>query len=57
MERLSNRVSTVIELLKPINLRTPEAGDNTVSEMSVQNSAAWFKVLEDIFNRKLCSSK
>jgi hypothetical protein len=35
---------------KPINLRTPEDGDSTFYETSVQNSATWYKVPEDIFN-------
>jgi hypothetical protein len=49
MERLSNSVSMVIQLWKHINLRTPEDGDDTFSEMSVGTSAIWYKVPEGIF--------
>jgi hypothetical protein len=44
MERLSNNVSTVIQLQKPINPRTPEDGDNTFSETLVQTNATRYKV-------------
>jgi hypothetical protein len=47
---LSNGVSTIIQLWKPINLRTPEDGDDMFSETSVQNSATCNKVPEELFN-------
>jgi hypothetical protein len=43
MERLSNCVSTVIQLWKPINVRNPEDGDSTFSETSVQTGASSVK--------------
>jgi hypothetical protein len=52
MEKLSNSVSMVIQLLKPINLRTPENGDDTFSETLDQTSATRYKVPEGIFNYK-----
>jgi hypothetical protein len=50
MERLSGSVSTVAQLCKPINVRTPEDGHDTFSETSVRNSATRYKVSEDFFN-------
>jgi hypothetical protein len=41
---------TVLQLCKPMNLRIPEDGHNTFSEMSVQTSATRYKVPEGIFN-------
>jgi hypothetical protein len=49
-ERISNSVSTAIQLWKPINLRNPEDGDDTFSETSVQTSATRYNIPEDIFN-------
>jgi hypothetical protein len=50
MERLSNFVYTVIQLWKPIDLRTPEDGDSSFLKTSVANSATRYKVPEDICN-------
>jgi hypothetical protein len=50
MKRLSNGVSMIIQLWKPINLRNPEDGDDTFPETSVQASVTWYKVPEDTFN-------
>jgi hypothetical protein len=50
MEGLSDGVSTVVQLWKHINPRTPEDEDSTFSETSVRNSATRYKVLEDIYN-------
>jgi hypothetical protein len=49
MERLHTSVPMVIQLWKPINVRTPEDGDSTFSKMSVQNSATRYKAPEDIY--------
>jgi hypothetical protein len=57
MERLSNSVSTVIQLRKPINLRTPEDGDDTFSETSVQNSATRYKVPEALIDTTVKASQ
>jgi hypothetical protein len=48
MERLSNSVSTVIQLWKPIKIRTTADGDGTFSETSVRTSATRYKALEII---------
>jgi hypothetical protein len=51
MERLSNSVSTVTQLWKRVNIRTPEAGDDTFSETLVRNNATVrYKGPEDIFD-------
>jgi hypothetical protein len=55
MERLSDFVSTA-QLWKSINLRTPEDGDDTFSEMLVRTSATQYKVPEGIFNWYRCES-
>jgi hypothetical protein len=48
---MSNGVSTVLEMWKPITVRNhPEDGDHTVSETSILTSAAWYKVQEGIFD-------
>jgi hypothetical protein len=52
MGRLSNSISTVIQLWKLSNLRNPEDGDDTISETSVKASAARYGVQEDIFDCK-----
>jgi hypothetical protein len=49
MDRLSNSVSTVMQLWKPINLMNPEDGDDMFSETSVRASALRFAVPVDIF--------
>jgi hypothetical protein len=50
MVRLSNSISMVIQLWKPINLGNPADGDDTFSETLVQVSATRYKVPEDIFD-------
>jgi hypothetical protein len=49
LENVSCPSSVVIQLCKPINLRTPEDGENTFSEMLVPTSAAQYIVAEDTF--------
>jgi hypothetical protein len=50
MKRLSNRVCTVTQLLKPINLRNQDDGEDTLSETSVRTSAARRKDIEGTCN-------
>jgi hypothetical protein len=57
MERLSNSASTVIQLWKPINLKTSEDGDDTFSEMLGQTSATQYKVPEGIGTTVKASKK
>jgi hypothetical protein len=53
METLNNRVSTVIELWKPINARTPEDGGSTFSETLDRSSITRYKVPENVYKTKL----
>jgi hypothetical protein len=46
MEMLSNSVSMVLQLRKPINLKAPEVGDDTFSETSVRISSTRYEVPE-----------
>jgi hypothetical protein len=50
MEGLNKSVSTVTQLWKPINLSTPEDGDDTFSETSVLITATRYKVPGGILN-------
>jgi hypothetical protein len=48
MERLSDGVSTVIQLWQPINIITLEDGDDTFPETLVRTRATRYTVLEGI---------
>jgi hypothetical protein len=50
MERLSNSVSLVTQLCKPISTGTPEDGDSTFTETLVRNCVTRYKAPEDIYN-------
>jgi hypothetical protein len=50
MERLSNSVSMVLQLCKPVNLKNFEGEEGTFSETSVRTRATWYKAPDDILS-------